>query len=163
LDEIPGVGESRVDWSGRLVLLEVEPGSPVEQVFARADEILEGGTQRLDPRSEAEAIADYRQGAAWMRAGETLRLSRHEAGVLARNLGVEAAREAGLDGEETQRFIAVVEQSIAAAFERIHAAGQGLPSSFGERAIVLEDVLEKCRDFLSEEKRARLEAALRAP
>jgi hypothetical protein len=85
-----------------------------------------------------------------MRAGETLKLSRTEARVLAERYGQEAAESAGLDEARTQKLIGIMESEVAAAFERIHAEGQGLPSNF--RAIfgdALTSTLEKSRDFLT--------------
>ena len=38
---------------------------------------------------------------------------------------------AGLDEQQTQKLIGIMESEVASAFERIHAQGQGLPANFG--------------------------------
>lgn len=154
LDEVDGVLESRVDWTGRRFLLKLGPEVPADTVASRADEALGGGSRRLDPEAERQATDSFLRGTeTWMRAGETLKLSRTEARILAERYGREAAASAGLDEQQTQNLTGIMEAEVAAVFERIHADGQGLPSNFG--AIfgdALTSTLEKSRAFLTPEQ-----------
>jgi hypothetical protein len=159
LEEIPGVRESRVDWSGRRFLLKLDPEARSEAVVAQANAALGGGARRLGPRAEARASQSYLRGEeTWMRGGETLKLSRAEARILAERYGLEAAREAELDEQQTERLVGVMESEIAAAFERIHAQGEGLPANFGP---IVDDAirrtLERSRPFSSAAQLERLE------
>lgn len=158
LDDVPGVDESRVDWTGRFVLLKLQSGASTEAIVANADEILGGDVRRLDAHEEAEAIASYRRGDQWMRSGETRRLSREEARVIANRDGREAGREAGLTDDQTERFVAIMETEIAAAFGRIHDEGKGLPRRFDATfRDVVSKTLEKSATFLSEAQRHAIE------
>ena len=158
LDKVPGVVESRVDWTGRRFLLKISPEVRADTVASRADEALGGGSRRLDPEAEVQATNSFLRGTeTWMRAGETLKLSRKEARVLAERYGNEAADSAGLDEQQTQKLIGIMESEVAAAFERIHADNQGLPANFG--AIfgdALTSTLEKSRTFLTSEQVQRV-------
>jgi hypothetical protein len=157
LDEVPGVAESRVDWTGRLFLLALEPHARADAIVPEARTVLGGDVRRLEPGAELAAVASYRRGDAWMRSGETVELSRTEARVLAQRHGQEAARAIGLDAQQTGRLIAVIEGEVAAAFERIHAAGRGLPADQGAIfAGVAEGTLAKSRAFLTAEQMQRL-------
>ena len=150
LDEVPGVAFSRVDWTGRRFLLELESSARADAIVPEARTVLGGDVRRLDPEEELAAIAGYRRGEPWMRSGETVELSRTEARLLAQRHGGDAAQAIGLDDQQTARLIAVIEGEIAAEFERIHAAGRGLPADqatlfagIGERS------LAKSRSFLT--------------
>lgn len=160
LDELDGVRESRVDWTGRRFLLTLAPGAQVERVAQSADEALDGDTRVLRDPAASQAIASYLRGEQrWMRAGETRELSRAEARILAVRHGEEAAREADFTAAQTAKFVAVLEGEIAAAFERIHAQGRGLPGNFGATyRQVLADALEKSREFLSDAQLERVRA-----
>ena len=151
LDKVTGVLESRVDWTGRRFLLKIDTEVSADTVASRANEAIGGDSRRLDPEAESQATASFLRGTeTWMRSGETLKLSRTEARVLAERYGKEAADGAGLDEPQTEKLIGIMEREVAAAFERIHADGQGLPSNFG--AIfgdALTSTLEKSRAFLS--------------
>lgn len=162
LDELPGVEASRVDWTGRLFLLELEPGADVEAVVRHADAKLGGGARRLDAGRERTIAAGHVAGTStWMRAGETLKLSRTEAGILARKHGEAAAREAGLPPEQTGRLIGVIERETFAAFERIHAEAEGLPADYGAVfRTVLRAAIESSRAFLTPEQCEAVERAL---
>ncbi len=153
LDEVPGVAESRVDWTGQLFLLSLERATHADAVAARANEILGGDARRLDDARSTEALSAYRRGEKWMRSGETLELSRVEAGVLARSAAAEAMSAANLDEAQRAQLERILEREIAAAFERIHAEGQGLPPRLDD---VFGDVrtrtLEQSRDFLTAEQ-----------
>ena len=160
LDQVDGVRESRVDWTGRRFLLTLAPGARAERVVESADEALDGDTRVLRDPAAREAIASYLRGEQrWMRAGETRELSRTEARILAVRHGEEAAREADFTPAQTAKFIEVLEGEIAAAFERIHAEGRGLPGDFGATyRRVLADALDKSRAFLSAEQLERVRA-----
>jgi hypothetical protein len=164
LDEIPGVAASRVDWTGRRFLLELRPGTSVEEVVTRANLALGRDARLQDAEIERAAVASLREGTStWMRAGETIRLSQTEAGVLARRFAAQASEEAGLDAAATERVAQALEVEIAAAFTRIHEAGRGLPADFDG---VIEDVmrraLDRCRGFLTGDQVRALEARLEA-
>lgn len=159
LDEVPGVAHSRVDWSGRRFLLELEPRGRADEIVPRARIVLGGDVRRLEPTDELAAVASYRRGEQWMRSGETVALSHAEARVLAQRHGNEAARAIGLDAQQTARLIAVIEGEVAAAFDRIHVAGRGLPADEGALfAGVAERTLAKSRGFLTAEQAERLGA-----
>ena len=161
LDEVPGVRESRVEWTGRYVLVGLEQGADEEATAVRAAEVL-GNARRSDPEDEARCIAEFRAGEPWMRSGETLKLSEREAEVLGRRLGAEAAKGAGLGPEQTEKVIAIVEDELRLAFERTHKRGEDRPVA-DERAFRLAQVKERCRAFLTEaEAEVVAEALVRA-
>jgi len=105
------------------VLIRLAPGAAPEDVVARATPILGKGARRLDAAAEAEQLASFRRGDPWMRSGETIRLSRHEAGVLGARLARDASGRAGLDESQAKRLAAVIKEEINAYFERMHASG----------------------------------------
>ncbi len=125
LDELPGVAESRVDWTGRRFLLRLEPNAQASHVGADAQDALGEDASLLDAEATHAAIDAYRDGEAWMRAGETLRLSRYEAEVLAERFGAEAGSEIGLAAEATRKLVLLFERELNAAFESTHAAAGG--------------------------------------
>lgn len=160
LDEIAGVSESRVDWTGKKFLLALEPGIDRERVTVAAVEVLGAGAQVLDEDETRGVVASYRKGEEWMKAGETLRLSRFEAGVIARRYAGEAAQELGLGTEATGKLLAVFEREIERAFERTHAAG-GIQALASEIEVAGERILEDSRAFLAPAELAKLEDCLR--
>jgi hypothetical protein len=123
LDRMPGVAESRVDWEGAHVLIRLSPGADARDVIARASAVLGEGALRLESAAEAEKLASWRRGDSWMRSGETIRLSRHEAGVLGARYAKGAAGPANLTGDQTTRLEKVLTDEIAGLFERMHASG----------------------------------------
>lgn len=151
LEEVPGVIESRVDWTGRRFLLRISRREDVDAVVSQADEALGGGARRLDREAETQAANSFLRGTeTWMRAGETLKLSRAEARILAEQHAREAASSAGLNEQQTHQLIGMLESEIAAAFERIHADGKGLPANLGDVCgEALMRTLERSRSFLS--------------
>lgn len=159
LDDLPGIAESRVDWTGRLILLSLDAGADPGEVVVRANEALGGDAKRLDRAAESRAISSFRSGdSTWMRTGETLRLSKSEAKILAERFGAGAAERAGLYGELARMLQAVLEEEIAAAFERIHAEGKGIPPDLSARFHrTAENTLELSRSFLSAEQIRRVE------
>ncbi len=159
LDDVPGVADSRVDWTGRRFLLELESHARADAILPQARVVLDGDVRRLEPDEELAAVASYRRGEPWMRSGETVALSHAEARVLAQRHGNEAAQAIGLDAQQTARLIAVIEGEVASAFERIHAEGRGLPADQGALfAGIAERTLVKSRSFLTAAQVERLQA-----
>jgi len=159
LDGIDGVAESRVDWTGKRFLLTLEDGARTDRVAGQAADALGEGARVLD-RDALRAVLESRgRGEAWMRADETLRLSRFEAGVLARRFGGEAAREIGLDEPSTRRLVALFEAELERAFEQAHA-GRGLEEVPGAFEAAAGRVLEASREFLDAGQRGSLAAYL---
>lgn len=155
LDEIPGVAESRVDWTGTRFLLTLEGKAAIDQVGEEAAGTLGEGARLLDGNEVREVLESYRKGEKWMRAGETLQLSRFEAGVLAKRYGNEAAAEIGLDEEGTRKLVALFEQELSRAFDRTHA-GQGIEAVPAEFEAAAERILESSGGFLASEQHAAL-------
>ena len=162
LDEIPGVAESRVDWTGRRFLLRLEPGAKESAVAEEADHALGEGATTLDEEETRAALEKYRSGEAWMRAGETVRLSRYEAGVLAQRYGDEAAQEIGLGVEATRKLVELFERELNLAFERTHAQKSGDSVQISaEVEEAGERILESSKGFLDAEQRAILEGYMK--
>jgi hypothetical protein len=155
LDEIDGVAESRVDWTGTRFLLTLNARADESEVVARAEETLGDGAQLLDDAATRDILASYRKGEAWMRSGETLRLSRFEAGVLAKRYGNEAAQAIGLDEARTKKLVDLIEAELSRAFERAHAE-QGLESVPSEFEAASERILAVSAEFLDAAQRAAL-------
>jgi hypothetical protein len=155
LDEIPGVADSRVDWTGKRFLLTLEEGAGKDQVGEEAAGALGEGARLLDEDEVREVLASYRKGETWMRAGETLQLSRFEAGVLARRYGNEAGAELQLDEGATQKLVALFEQEFSRAFERTHA-GKGIEAVPAEFEAAANRILESSSGFLSSEQHTEL-------
>lgn len=161
LDEIEDVRESRVDWSGRFVLLTLEEGADEVRAVRDAAAIVGEGSRRLRPDLEAERVEGYRRGEPWMRANETLRLSREEARIIAQREGAEAAKEAGLSEAKARRLIALIEEEVAAAFERVERGEGSVEGKLGKELRAAERrSLERSRDFLSKEEVDRVARAL---
>ena len=126
LDKVPGVEESRADWEGRLVLIRISPDASLDTVLAGAKSVLGPRTQRLTPAAEAESLSSFRRGDPWLSSKETLRMSRHEAGVLGKRFADHAGARAGLGESQRQRLEAHLTEEIYAKFERNHESGQGI-------------------------------------
>ena len=159
LDEIPGVAESRVDWTGKRFLLALEGGANEEDVEEQASVTLGEGARLLDGDEVREVLSSYRKGETWMRAGETLQLSRFEAGVLAKRFGEEAASELGLEDEQTKKLVALFEKELNRAFERMHA-GQGLEDLPVQFESAAKRILDEGARFLSSEQQDGLSGYL---
>jgi hypothetical protein len=155
LDEIDGVAESRVDWTGTRFLLTLDAHAPRQHVGEKAAATLGDGARVLEAQEARDALAAYRAGETWMRAGETLRLSKFEAGVLAERHGGEAAQELGLDAGDTQRLIALFQGELERAFERTHARG-GIAAVPEEFEAAAERLLEASAEFLDADQRTSL-------
>jgi len=151
LDEVSGVRESRVDWTGRLLLLAVERDANADEVADRATDALGGAAHRADPEVEARAIETFRAGEPWLRSGEALRLSEEEARVVGARLGARASAAAGLDAEATRRFSEIVQDELRLAFQALHDAAPDTPrDSAQETAFRLGRVRERCGAFLDD-------------
>jgi hypothetical protein len=154
LDEVAGVTESRVDWSGTRILVLTESGANRAAVASDVAAALSGARHVDDYRTVQQVLASYRAGEPWMRAGETLRLSRHEAAVLGEQHGGRAAAEAHLDETATRRLVAAFTREFEQAFERIHA-GEDV-SLAGELNAASKRILVSSESFLSPQQRAVL-------
>lgn len=157
LDEIDGVAESRVDWTGTRVLVTLSANADKPRVETAVESALGADARVLDERATREVLDSYRKGEAWMRSGETLQLSRFEAGVLAKRHGAAAAAEIGLDEAKTQKLVALIEAELDRAFERAHAEG-GIDALGGEIDAAGERVLDASGAFLDAEQREALSA-----
>ncbi|HEU4396084.1 MAG TPA: hypothetical protein VFS92_11000 [Planctomycetota bacterium] len=162
LEALPGVDEARVDWTGEHFLLllgeQADPGD-VERRVAR---VLGAAPARLEGAARAEKVASFRRGEAWMRSGETLRLSDEEARVLAVRTGDAIAGEMGLDGVKADALRELLREEIFRAFQRIHAAAGGLEERLERDApVVLERIGAGCRRFLADDESEQVLAALR--
>jgi len=160
LDEIPGVAESRVDWTGKRFLLTLEGEASHDVVGERASVTLGDGARLLDDEEVHDVLNSYRKGETWMRAGETLQLSRFEAGVLAKRYGDEAAAEIGLDEERTKKLVVLFEQELTRAFEHTHA-GEGIEDLPAEFESAAKRILDLSAGFLNSEQQAGLASYLR--
>ena len=162
LDQVPGVEESRVDWTGRYILLRLKADADDGRVTTEAASTLGDGATRLDRAAESQKLETYRSGEPWLRAGETLRLSREEARVLARRFAGKAAGDAELTDEESRRVAKILEEEFAAAFDRIHASGEKPDRRFrAEWSTVLERATVRTNAFLSKDRVARVAESLR--
>ena len=123
LDGIEGVEASRVDWTGRHLLLVLKPGADSRRAVAEAKGLLGGRARRLGAAEEAAEVAAFERGEPWMRVGESARLSGREAEVLSARLAAQVAEGAGLDESEAARVATVLREELTAAFERAHEAG----------------------------------------
>lgn len=155
LDEIEGVAETRVDWTGTRFLLALAGGTGKDQVEEQAVRTLGEGARRLDDDEAREVLDSYRKGETWMRAGETLQLSRFEAGVLAKRYANEAAAEIGLDKGGAEKLVALFEQEFIRAFERTHA-GQGIEAVPAEFEAASKRILEASASSMTPAQHAAL-------
>lgn len=152
LDQVDGVAESRVDWTGRYFLLKLTPGGAPDGVALRAASSLQGA-KRLDAAREAEQIAAYQRGEPWMRSGETLQLSEHEARVLANRFGTKAAEAAGLDADQTKRLLEILQEELTSAFTRLQGNDAQLQKKFRQECpALLSRTAERGRAFATDEQ-----------
>lgn len=162
IDAVNGVQEARVDWTGQSFLLSLDASARPEKVLAELTTILGPTAQRLQPAEEQEQIGTFRSGAPWLRAGETARMSAHEASVLAQRYATDAARDAGLDEERSGRLIALVQDELEKLFGRFEQTG--LPSRdvmTAEWRELAGRVAERSRAFLTDTEVERVAAYLR--
>lgn len=163
LDKVPGVAESRIDWTGHYFLLKVADGVEPEGVVDPAREVLGSGAQRLKAAAETEQIAAFEHGEPWMRSGETLRLSGEEARVLGDRFTTDAAKESGLDAAKTQRLRELVQDETKRLLESLHAEGGNVSDRFMTGwAPAVQRVHERSREFLTQAESDRVSEILRA-
>jgi hypothetical protein len=155
LDGISGVAASRVDWTGTRFLITLGSGADRGRAAESAAAILGEGARILDDADVRSVLDSYEKGETWMRAGETLQLSRFEAGVLARRYGKEAGAEIGLDDATTAKLVVVFEQELDRAFDRVHA-GKGIEELPQELAAAAGRILESTAGFLDAERQNAL-------
>ena len=150
---------ARVDWTGQRFLLALAPGASAGKVGTSAADALGEGASVLEAQETRAAVTAFRGGESWMRSGETVRLSRHEASVLAERHGKEAAAELGLDDVARNKLIACIERELTAAFERVHQ-GSGASALAPELSKAADRILEASRSFLDAEQQKGLEELL---
>ena len=156
LEAVEGIEEAKVDHSGRYFLLVLELGVEADEVLARARRWL-SDAERAETSVEASLVEGYRRGARWFGPQDVDELSREEARHLAECEGAVAAQALGLDAARAAKLVTVLEEELARAFERIHAAGGGL----GERAAAQFEaaaarVVERSATFLTPDEVRRL-------
>lgn len=128
----------------------------------QAEVALGEGAFVLDESEERAALDAYRKGEAWMPAGETLRLSRHEAGVLAKRYGEEAAQKLELGEAPTRKLVLLFERELNVAFDRTHAVQRGeKPPIAAEIQQAGKRILESSEEFLDVDQRTALELYLK--
>jgi hypothetical protein len=148
LDAIDGVASSEVTWDGRLFRLRLEPGVNRERVEAEAMRLLGSGGDTGD----APAPAD--QDLRWYDAEETLQLSLHEAGVIAKGWIAGIQSEFELSHASAERLEALLRDELRLAFTKAHDVGGGL-HRLREQAPAARARLEpKLAEFLSVEQQA---------
>ncbi len=161
LDGIPGVAESRVDWTGRFLLLALEPGADAAAAASAALALLGPGASRLDSAAASEQVEAFRRGERWMRAGETVEMSREEARVLARRTAERVTREEGLAPEEAAAVLAALDEALTEGLRRLHEPGAVPRGDAAGVAGLLQPVEARLRESLPEGRAARVAAALR--
>lgn len=162
LDGIDGVAESRVDWTGRFFLLKLAPGRKPEEVTVRVSAVLKQAA-RLDATREAEQSAAYRRGEPWMRAGETLKMSEHEAIVLGERFATKAAGTAGLDAEQTKLLVEILKEELAALFTRLQGTDWQLQKKLRhEWPDLIARTLERSLKFVTEEQAGKIRESLQS-
>ncbi|HEU4339144.1 MAG TPA: hypothetical protein VFS19_03675 [Planctomycetota bacterium] len=119
LDKVDGVHEARVDWTGKTLLIRVKDSADPDVVAAHATRHLGRNATRLSERRAAECVDGFRRGEPWLRAGETLQLSKHESKVLGKSLAAKAG--GSLDEKSRARLQEILEGELFALFSRIHA------------------------------------------
>lgn len=161
LDKIDGVSESRVDWTGQKVLIRLKSGADSDRVSAQAAKHLGSGAVRLSAARETEQIDGFRRGEPWLRAGETLELSRHESKVLGKSLAARAGRSI-LDDAALRRLETVLEEEFFAIFSRIHAGEVTLDQAFERAGTESGPRIEKrLLEYMTRDQAAEVLAALR--
>ena len=157
LDGVDGVAESRVNWTGRAFLVRLKEGADEERVAAAIAPKLGASAKRVDP---AVHVASLRAGEPWMRSGETLKMSQHEAKVLGGRAAAKAAEASGVDAG---KLTAIIEEELVAAFARIQGTYKDLDEGFKkEWPTLIERVKERSRAFATEKQAAAIGESLAA-
>ncbi len=123
LDAVPGVTRSRVEASGRFLLLELSPEADLAQVEEAARRALGREAHRLSEAEALEQLAARGRGDPWLAAPGATTLSYVEGRILSTRVSAEAAREALLDAGERDLLAEALRLEIFAALERVHAEG----------------------------------------
>lgn len=163
LDDVTGVEESRIDWTGRYFLLKLTADADRGRVEEAVLVALGDGAKRAEASTETERIAAFQRGEPWMRSGETLKLSGHEAQVLGERFTQAAAKEVGLDAAKTERLLEVVRDETRRLLESLHTEGGNVSERFmkgWEPAV--KRVHERSLQFLTKDEADRIETSLRA-
>lgn len=154
IDEIDGVEESRVDWTGRFFLVRLRESVRPQRVEPLILEILGENARRVPADLEQQCLSAYRQGEPWVRSGETLLLSLAKPEILAERFASRAGRESGLEEGASTRLREVLREEIGAAFESLDR-GEG-PRPGRLRAAweaMLDRTAERVADFLAPPQR----------
>lgn len=159
IDELPGVAGSEATWDGRLFRIELDPGAHRARVAAEAKAVL--GAQGTASVSEVGSSSAGRDsGTRWFDAEETIQLSLHEAGVLARSWSAGIRSEVQLDGADAERLEDLLRAELEAAFTKAHEAGGGLHRLMEQAPAARPRLEERMVDFLTAEQRAAVLAFL---
>jgi hypothetical protein len=164
LSAADGVGEARVDATGRHFLVAIAAGADVAHVEACALELLGAGATRLDDAAARAQLAARPRGDPWFSAGELLALCYVEARVLAARAGSAAAAAAGLGANDEARVTEEARVALFALMERVHGEG-GRPSSgwfFDAWPEVAAHLGTRCADFLAPAAAGTVAACLAA-
>lgn len=163
IETIQGVSEVRVDWTGRYFLVRHSPSVEPTAVVECVAKILGPTTRRLPAKQEEEQLRSFREGAPWLKAGETARLSKHEAETLATRYATTAAQALGLDATRTSKVVAIVREELVAMFKRFESTGLPARAEMMEAwKQMSERVAARSRDSLTESEAERLGEALQA-
>src|SRR5262245_8528107 len=100
-------------------MIRLKGDAVADRVARDAAQHLGSGVARQAPPQEAESIESFRRGEPWMRAGETLELSRRESKVLGRSLAAKVGQSIQ-DKEHLRRLESILEEEYFALFTRIH-------------------------------------------
>jgi len=158
LDAVDGVAESRVNWTGRAFLVRLKEGADADRVAGVVAPKLGASAKRVE---ESPHVASLRNGEPWMRSGETLKMSQHEAKVLGGRAAAKASGAAGLDGDSAAKLAAIIEEELVAAFARIQGSYQELDAGFKkEWPPLIERVRGRSRAFATEKQAAAIAESL---
>ena len=161
LEKMDGVLEVRVDWTGRTLLFHVKDSADPDAVAAHANKHLGGKASRLDERRAAECVAGYQRGEPWLRAGETLQLSKHESKVLGKSMAAKAG--ATLDEPSRSRLQAILEDELFALFSRVHAGEFALDEALKQVAPeAAPRVHQRLLEFLTADQATAVMESLRS-
>ena len=140
LDAIPGVTESRVDWSGRWFLVRAD-----RDVSAAVRDVLGAGARPADAAVTAEKTASFRRGDVWLKRGETMKMSEKEASVLAPQIAEAAARDASLDADARAALEPIIREEMLRLFRAAESGVENLRKGWIDMA---DAIAARSRDFL---------------
>jgi len=140
LDAIPGVAESRVDWSGRWFLVRSD-----RDVSAAVCDVLGKGASPADAAVTTEKTASFRRGDVWLKRGETMKMSEQEATVLAPRIAEAAATDASLDAESRAALEPIIREEMLKLFRAAESGIENLRKGWIDMA---DAVASRSRQFL---------------